>query len=247
MVRSSRGEIPQREEQVHMKNLVLACAAIAVAGVAGCKKKEPPKPVPVAQPTPPGNVPTASPTQPAQPTQPTPPTAPPSGQYQGQDSVANGGTITGKVTWKGGKPTLEPFPITKDNAICGKEKPSNRLVVGAGDSVQYAVVSIANITSGKKIMAGANPTLDQANCEYAPHVQVVPVDSTLTVINSDTILHNVHAYLGSATEFNMGMPLKGQKIPKPMKKAGLVELKCDAGHVWMNAYIVVAEHPYHAV
>src|SRR5437867_52884 len=182
-----------------MKSLVLACAALAFVAVPACKKKEAPKSTEPTATAP--TVPTASPTQPAQPTEPTPPAAPSGGAYQGQDTVANGGTITGKVTWKGNKPTLEPFPITKDNMVCGKEKPSNRLIVGPGGGVQYTVISIANIGSGKKIQAGANPMLDQANCEYAPHVQVVPVDSTLTVANSDTILHNVHAYLGSATEF----------------------------------------------
>jgi hypothetical protein len=221
--------------------LVTVCAALALAAFAGCKKKEAPKPTPVgAAPAPaPAPAPTAAPT-------PAPTPAAP-GEYEGMDTVADAGTVSGTVMWKGAKPKLEPYPITKDNSVCGKEKPSNRLIVGANSGVQYAVVSLVDIRKGKKIDTSVKPFVDQVACEYVPHVQVVPANTKLTVINSDPILHNVHAYLGTATEFNLGMPIKGQRIDKELKKAGLVDLKCDAGHTWMNAYILVADHPYHAV
>src|SRR5207244_1875581 len=32
-----------------------------------------------------------------------------------------------------------------------------------------------------------------------------------------------------------------------MQSPGLVNIKCNGGHVWMNAEIMVAPHPYYAV
>jgi hypothetical protein len=32
-----------------------------------------------------------------------------------------------------------------------------------------------------------------------------------------------------------------------MWRSGVVELKCNAGHVWMNAEVLVVKHPYYAV
>jgi len=69
-------------------------------------------------------------------------------------------------------------------------------------------------------------------------------------VNSDAVLHNVHAVATGptpATVFNLAMPFKGQKLPIPMRKPGLMKLQCDAGHTWMSGYIYVFEHPYYAV
>ncbi len=33
----------------------------------------------------------------------------------------------------------------------------------------------------------------------------------------------------------------------PMRRSGVVDLKCNAGHVWMNAEILVVNHPYYAI
>ena len=49
------------------------------------------------------------------------------------------------------------------------------------------------------------------------------------------------------TVFNVAMPIKGQKLPIPMRKPGLMKLQCDAGHTWMNGWIYVFDHPYYAV
>ena len=48
------------------------------------------------------------------------------------------------------------------------------------------------------------------------------------------------------TVFNVALPNKGQRIERPLKKAGLVRVECDA-HGWMLAWIYVAENPYYAV
>ena len=32
-----------------------------------------------------------------------------------------------------------------------------------------------------------------------------------------------------------------------MMKPGLITIRCDAGHAWMSASVMVIEHPYHAI
>jgi hypothetical protein len=169
------------------------------------------------------------------------------------------GTIRGRVIWKGPYPSLAPFTITKDNATCGTEKPSNRLIIGTNGGVRYALITVVGMRNkGKRLtLFPDNPMVDQVGCEYIPHLQVVPRGSTLLIANSDPILHNIHAYLGKlllgrpssaqATVFNVGMPIKGQRVPKVLNRAGLLELQCDAGHTWMNAFVVIVDHPYYAV
>jgi plastocyanin len=159
--------------------------------------------------------------------------------------VTGGGSIMGKVTITGAAPKLGPQVRNKDPKVCGANGVDESLIVGAGGGVKNAVVTLTDIHSGKAI-ALAPAQLDQNKCSYVPHIQAVPVGTTLTVLNSDTILHNVHAMLGAATVFNMAMPIHNQKIPTNLSKAGLVKLKCDV-HGWMNGAIVVTDNPYFAV
>jgi hypothetical protein len=51
---------------------------------------------------------------------------------------------------------------------------------------------------------------------------------------------------GAAT-FNLPFPFAGQTVSRDMNSAGLVNVRCNGGHVWMNAEIFVVPHPYYAV
>jgi hypothetical protein len=46
-------------------------------------------------------------------------------------------------------------------------------------------------------------------------------------------------------QFNVGL-FPGRVSRKPLVAAGLVKIQCEV-HPWMSAYIVVTDHPYHAV
>jgi plastocyanin len=159
--------------------------------------------------------------------------------------VAGGGTITGKVTMTGAAPALPPEKRDKNPEVCGTTFPNQTLQVSSTGGIKFVIVYLQDITKGKAMTIG-NAELNQEKCAYHPHAQAIPVGTTLTVLNSDPILHNVHASLGATTVFNYAMPLKGQKIPKKLSKAGFVKLKCDV-HSWMNGAIAVMDNPYFAV
>ena len=168
-------------------------------------------------------------------------------------AVKDGGRISGFVRLSGTMPTVEKFEVTKNPEHCGTIKPSDRLVVGKNRGVKNSIVSLEGITEGKKFAAYVKPTLDQRKCEYVPHVQVIPAGTPLEIVNSDNILHNVHAYTGKKdlrTVFNIAQPIKGQPTvvkQSQLSQPGLVVVTCDAGHPWMTGCVMLADHPYYAV
>jgi hypothetical protein len=51
---------------------------------------------------------------------------------------------------------------------------------------------------------------------------------------------------GAAT-YNLPFPFTNQTVARPMPTVGLVSLRCNGGHTWMNAEMFVVPHPYYAV
>ena len=167
--------------------------------------------------------------------------------------VSDGGTIRGTVKLVGRAANAGELSVTKDEKICGRKKPSPRLVVGKNNGVGNAIVYLEDISRGKKFNGDRIVSLEQRKCEYLPHVVLLPLRGELEIVNDDKILHNVHAYDTDAemkTLFNIAQPIKGQRTPikqTPKKKAGLVLTTCDAGHPWMSAHIMYTGHPYYTV
>ena len=148
-------------------------------------------------------------------------------------ALANGG-IEGTIRLAGPAPVVAARPIAKDANVCGGEAPAESVVVGKAGALANVVVSVTDAR-----FTGAPPPsparrLDQRRCRYAPHVQAVTVGTPLAVMNNDAILHNVHgneaAPVGPAlTVFNLAMPIKGQKLPVPMRKPGLIRVAVRCG------------------
>jgi hypothetical protein len=89
--------------------------------------------------------------------------------------------------------------------------------------------------------------MDQKGCHYDPHVFGLMVGQPLKVLNSDGILHNVHALPKVNTPFNMAMPPTVKESTKSFGKAeGMFQIKCDV-HPWMSSYAGVFEHPFFSV
>lgn len=164
-----------------------------------------------------------------------------------EKDVTGGGTIEGTVKWAGAIPEVSFFPIQKDIEVCGKEpKLSPRLIISNDGGVKNTVLYLANIQEGKKMAElSSTLTLDQVECQYEPHIYIVPVGAEFVMTTSDDTLHNIHMY--GAANYNLAFPVKGQKIAKKLRKAGVVDVVCDAGHYWMSAEVHVVEHPYYTV
>lgn len=165
-------------------------------------------------------------------------------------SVDNGGTIKGTVKWSGPEPHTASFPISKDPQICDpdshKTRDLERLVIGPQGGVANTVVYIKNISSGKAFdLPPGRRSLDQHLCRYEPHILLVPQSGALSMKSSDATLHTIH--MDGAATYNLPFPFQNQTVSRDMNTPGLVNLKCNGGHVWMNAEMFVAPHPYYAV
>jgi len=163
-------------------------------------------------------------------------------------SVANGGTIVGEVKYAGDPPAPEKVQVTKDEKVCGTEpKNTQTLIVGPDKGIEDAVVFLADIQKGKaQEKLSKNPTLDQKQCEYHPHAQIVPVGSTLDILNDDDVLHNIKTEPGSKTSFNIAQPKFKKKIEQKLSTPEMVKVECNV-HGWMKAVLVVAPNPYYVL
>jgi plastocyanin len=162
-----------------------------------------------------------------------------------EEAVTNGGTIAGHVQVTGEIPTLPPQPVFKEQEVCGKTMPDERLLVGKGGSLRNAVVYLEDVKAGKPVARDQAVKLENAKCAFVPHVLTATVGQMLEIHNDDPFLHDAHALLGSQTLFNVAVP-KGRTVRKPLAYAGLVHINCNA-HTWMHAYLYVANDPYHVV
>jgi hypothetical protein len=165
-------------------------------------------------------------------------------------SVSNGGTISGSVKWTGAVPHGLEYPVTKDPQICdpdGKKTVSlDRLIVGPEGGVANTIVYLKNISAGKALgLPEQRRHLDQRHCRYVPHILLVPASAELQMKSSDATLHTIH--MDGAASYNLPFPFPEQISSRTMSTPGLVNLRCNGGHVWMNAEMMVVKHPYYAV
>ena len=165
-------------------------------------------------------------------------------------TVSDGGTIAGTVKWSGTVPHALDFPITKDPQICDPDSKKSvdleRLVIGPQGGLANTVVYLKNVSAGKAMdLPEQRRHLDQKHCHYIPHILLVPESASLTMMSSDATLHTIH--MDGAASFNLPFPFTDRPITRTMSSPGLVHLRCNGGHVWMNAEMMVVPHPYYAV
>jgi plastocyanin len=161
--------------------------------------------------------------------------------------VEGGGSVSGRVIYRGMPPERAPVAVTKDREVCGRTAHrAEGLVVGRGGGLQNAVVSIDPVTRGKPWPGGSKPVLDQRGCWFVPHLLLVPAGAEIDILNSDGILHNIHTHPKLNPPINLAQPKFKKVLNHAFARPETVRVVCDV-HSWMNAWIVVAAHPYHAV
>jgi len=181
----------------------------------------------------PSSGPSGSPSSPA-----APPEAPP---------PAKQGTIEGVVRFKGKEPLPLQVAIPAELTLqCGELVQQPRVMVGKGGALAEVVVSVAD-AQGPLSAAPAPPPIDQYGCTFSPRVVAAAKGAQLTMINSDSLMHNVRSASGTDRPFNVAMPITGMKIQVPVASRSVVtRVTCDV-HPWMVAMVHSFDHPYFAV
>jgi plastocyanin len=169
---------------------------------------------------------------------------PPAFAYEAVE-VKDGGSIEGTIKYEGTAPAREKPKATKDKAVCGKADLSEDLIVGSDKGIANVVVMLANVERGKKWPA-AKPTLEQKDCDFQPHVLVIPTGVEVDIKNDDGIGHNVHTFSTKNPSLNRNQPKFRKVMTAKFDKAEIIKVICDV-HDWMLAWFVVSDDPYVAV
>ncbi|MFQ5850956.1 MAG: carboxypeptidase regulatory-like domain-containing protein [Candidatus Binatia bacterium] len=138
--------------------------------------------------------------------------------------------------------------VTRDKKVCGKEtKFIESLIVGGNGGVQNVVLYLADIKKGKKFATPSSDLqIDQRGCQFRPHVFIVPAGKSFDLINSDGILHNFRTNSTENPILNKAQPKFKKKLTIRINKPEIIRVNCDV-HEWMNAWLVVTDHPYYAL
>jgi plastocyanin len=162
-----------------------------------------------------------------------------------------------------------------DGSLAGTVKydgiiPHARLIHMDADPICYAV-NHGNVNS-QSIIVGDNNTLgdvfvyiksglartdypppaqaaviNQAGCNYSPHVIGVMAGQKVKFLNPDGTLHNVHVMCRINPEFNASMPDFRKELEVSFDKPEFMfPVQCDV-HPWMKGWMAVLSHPFFAV
>lgn len=173
-----------------------------------------------------------------------------------QGAAGEWGNLTGRFVYGG--PPPEPKTIDVPNkpefAVCRKHPiPDQKLVLDADDR------GIANVFVYLRRAPKVHPdlaeppsepaVLDQKGCTFIPHAQIVRKGQGLLVKSNDPIKHNTRMSPLGNPAFNQiinAEERKGLRVDFVTGERFPFEVKCDL-HPWMQAWILVLDHPYGAV
>jgi plastocyanin len=161
--------------------------------------------------------------------------------------IAGAGKITGVVKYNGVPPRPRELEISKDREVCGTHPLYDQsLVVGKDAGIANAVVAIVEVSKGEPRKPREDVKFDQKGCEYTPRVIAFPAGSTIGIINSDGILHNIHTESAINPVIDMAQPGFKKIIKVTIEKPEAIKVTCDA-HNWMVGWWYATANPYYAV
>lgn len=159
------------------------------------------------------------------------------------------GTISGVVMFQGTPPANSTIDMSEEpNCAARYSSPPADLVVMVRDGKlgNVFVRVTGGLPAGPYPAPAAKPAIDQEGCLYHPRVVGVVAGQSLTILNSDSLLHNIKAVPTSNRGFNVSQPRAGMSREQIFTEPEImVPLECNV-HGWMKAYVGVVAHPYFA-
>jgi len=135
-----------------------------------------------------------------------------------ENTVADGGTLTGTVTLVGEVPKPKGYNLVTfpDPVYCGRISNGKgwRLLqtfqVGDGGAFRDVVILIEGIERGKPFTF-QTPRIEAIDCTFKPFTTVVRNKRSVEVVNMDPAMHDIQAYetseLGPRVLFNVPLPM----------------------------------------
>ena len=162
---------------------------------------------------------------------------------------AGSSTVSGTINFTGTAPEQQQLNLDREcQELRDEPALSQQVVVNDDNTLRWVFVYVKEGLGDQEFgVSGEEVVLDQQGCMYEPHVIGIQAGQTLKILNSDPLLHNIHALPEQNRPFNFGMPTAGQEREQSFRVPEvMVRIKCDV-HPWMESWAGVTEHPYHSV
>ena len=167
--------------------------------------------------------------------------------------VATGwSTLSGRFTFAGTAPPRPAIKVDKDTEVCGVHPLLDESVIVSSDGgLQNAVLFLRTtkppVHPDYQASAAAKIVLDNRECRFEPHVEILRTSQMLLVKNSDPVGHNSNFQSNRNGSPNTSIPAadaREQKFPKA--EPNPIKIGCNI-HPWMGAWLIVRSDPYAAV
>jgi plastocyanin len=112
-----------------------------------------------------------------------------------------------------------------------------------GRPLQGAVVTAYPLDGSPRKPAPIKAVMDQVNRAFQPDLMVIPVGSTVTFPNSDSVSHQIYSF-SPAKRFQLPLYRGTPYPPVHFDQAGVVSLGCNI-HDEMVGYLLVTDAPYY--
>jgi len=166
----------------------------------------------------------------------------------GAGALDAGATITGKVKFVGKAPANPEIDMSEEAKCAAKytSTPHEPVVaVNANGTLANVFVYVqAGLPAGGKYPVPTTAvTIDQDGCMYHPRVFGIMVGQTLTIKNSDGLLHNIKAMGKKNRPFNISQPTTMTTDRSFTAEEIMLPFECNV-HGWMHAFAGVMSHPF---
>lgn len=171
-----------------------------------------------------------------------------SGAGTSYDPASATGSVAGNILFEGDIPEAARIQMAAD-PFCASHSAgatSETVLVTDDSKLQNVIIYVRSGHEGSSYSIPADAiVIDQKDCTYTPHVFTMQASQELTIKNSDTTLHNIHAWAEVNTPFNIGQPVQGMETKKTFEQPEMpLPIRCDV-HRWMGAFVGVFDHPFH--
>jgi plastocyanin len=111
--------------------------------------------------------------------------------------------------------------------------------------LESPAVAESSVLRSQPLPPVSRARMDQRNETFTPHVLAIDVGTLVDFPNNDETFHNVFS-LSKTRRFDLGRYGRGRSKTIRFDRPGIVRVFCDI-HSHMSAFILVFNHPYHAM
>lgn len=163
------------------------------------------------------------------------------------------GDLKIRFVYESEAPKRDKIDVNRDVEFCGKFglEDETLIVNPVNKGIKNVIVAVYTGRGGSKLddmPAGTTThTLANQDCRFEPHVIVAQAGDKLEVTNPDVVSHNANLPFFDNKPENFTIPAGQAKTVDLVKpEPGVITVACNI-HPWMQAKLVVLDHPFGAI